>query len=149
MTPWQQYNMTETEWCQYQEEYAAWLDSLTRQCVNNHLASASINKHMSRTGPRPNSRRFPDAVDNKLFNDWMRARAQAHFRSEVWMLTEQEYIDIWRQGDMYKLKGRGSGAFCLVRIDLEKGWDLDNVEIRERIRHFRRCGGERRERCGE
>jgi hypothetical protein len=29
MTPWEQYNMSETEWRQYQDEYADWLDSLT------------------------------------------------------------------------------------------------------------------------
>ena len=28
MTPWEQYGMTETEWREYQDEYADWLDSL-------------------------------------------------------------------------------------------------------------------------
>jgi hypothetical protein len=28
MTPWEQYGMTETEWRQYQDEYADYLDSL-------------------------------------------------------------------------------------------------------------------------
>jgi hypothetical protein len=27
MTPWEQYGMTETEWRQYEDEYADWLDS--------------------------------------------------------------------------------------------------------------------------
>ena len=27
--PWLEYGMTETEWRQYQDEYADWLDSLT------------------------------------------------------------------------------------------------------------------------
>ena len=27
MTPWLEYGMTETEWRQYQDEYADWLDS--------------------------------------------------------------------------------------------------------------------------
>jgi hypothetical protein len=30
MTPWLEYGMTETEWRQYQDEYADWLDSLTQ-----------------------------------------------------------------------------------------------------------------------
>jgi hypothetical protein len=28
MTPWLEYDMTQTEWRQYQDEYADWLDSL-------------------------------------------------------------------------------------------------------------------------
>jgi hypothetical protein len=28
MTPWEQYGMTETEWREYQDEYADYLDSL-------------------------------------------------------------------------------------------------------------------------
>ena len=27
MTPWEQYEMTEDEWRQYEDEYADWLDS--------------------------------------------------------------------------------------------------------------------------
>lgn len=88
----------------------------------------------------------PDPVDHRLYNDCLRARAQAWYRGEEWSLSEQEYIALWRAEDRYKLKGRTTGSLCLVRIDLEKAWCLDNVEIIERIRHFRRSGRERRER---
>ena len=88
----------------------------------------------------------PDPIDHKLFNDCQRARAQANFRGEGWFITEHEYITIWRQDDRYKLKGRTTGSLCMVRIDLEKPWTLDNIEILERVRHFRRAGKERRER---
>ena len=86
----------------------------------------------------------PDPIDHKLYTDCLRARAQANFRGEEWLLTEQEYIAIWRKDDNYKLKGRGTGSLCLIRIDLEKAWSVDNVEIKERIRHFRRAGKETR-----
>ena len=88
----------------------------------------------------------PDPIDHKLYVDCQRARAQANFRGEGWTITEQEYIALWRQNDNYKLKGRSSGSLCLVRIDLEKPWTLDNVEILERVRHYRKCGKERLER---
>ena len=32
MTPWERYGMTETEWRQYEDEYADWLDSLNLFC---------------------------------------------------------------------------------------------------------------------
>lgn len=82
----------------------------------------------------------PDDIDHKLYTDCQRARAQANFRGEGWEITEKEYIALWRQDDLYKLKGRGTGNYCMVRIDKEKPWRLDNVEIIERITHFRNSG---------
>lgn len=88
----------------------------------------------------------PDPVDHKLYTDCLRARAQANFRGEGWEISEQEYIDLWRSEDRYKSKGRSTGCLCLVRIDLEKAWTLDNVHIVERVKHFRRSGKETKER---
>jgi hypothetical protein len=34
----------------------------------------------------------------------------------------------------------------MVRKDLDSAWRLDNVEIVERHKHFRKCGLERKER---
>jgi hypothetical protein len=82
----------------------------------------------------------PDPVDHKLFTDCQRARAQAWYRNEEWQITETEYIDLWRENNHYLRKGRTTGSLCLVRIDLEKAWCLDNVEIIERHKHFRRAG---------
>lgn len=81
----------------------------------------------------------PDADDHKLYTDCQRARAQAWYRGEEWAITEAEYIAIWRQNDYYKNKGRGSDQYCLVRKDYEKGWFLDNVEIRIRLEHYKIC----------
>ena len=89
----------------------------------------------------------PDPIDHKLFNDCQRARAQANFRNEGWFITEKEYIEIWRDNDNYLRKGRCSGSLCLVRKDLDLPWTLDNVEIVERVKHFRRAGRERLERA--
>lgn len=81
----------------------------------------------------------PDPIDHRLFNDCQRARAQAWYRGEEWFITEQEYIQLWRDSDNYKRKGRTTGSLCLIRIDIEKAWTLANVEIIERQRHFRRA----------
>lgn len=88
----------------------------------------------------------PDPIDHKLYNDCLRARAQAKFRGEDWLISEQDYILLWRINGNYKRKGRTTGSLCLVRIDIEKAWSLDNVQVVERVRHFRKCGSERLER---
>lgn len=88
----------------------------------------------------------PDPVDHKLYIDCQRARAQAWYRGEGWLITEQQYIDLWRENDRYLNKGRETGCLCMVRIDLEKPWRLDNIQIIERVKHFRRAGKETKER---
>lgn len=93
----------------------------------------------------PNSwKSGPDQEDHKLYISCQRSRAQAHFRQEDWQITEQQYIDLWRIDDRYKNKGRGSDDFCLCRIDEEKPWTVDNVEIITRKLHLLRCSGRRR-----
>jgi len=79
----------------------------------------------------------PDPADHKLFVDCQRSRAQAWFRGEEWFITEQEYIKIWREGDQHLRKGRTKDSLCMVRIDPEKDWTVDNVKIIPRIEHFR------------
>lgn len=81
----------------------------------------------------------PDHDDHRLYIDCQRARAQANFRGEGWTITEEEYIALWRRDDQFKRKGRRINDLCLVRIDLEKPWTLDNVEIKERALHFKRA----------
>lgn len=80
-----------------------------------------------------------DPVDHKLYVACQRSRAQAHFRGEVWTITEQEYIDLWRYHDLYLNKGRSPDQLCLSRCDPDGDWTLDNVEVITRLEHFRRC----------
>lgn len=97
--------------------------------------------------PRPKGSRHPeiwksgpDPVHHRLFNDCQRARAQAWYRGEEWTITEQQYIDLWLYNDSHLRKSRTKDGLCLSRIDLEKGWHLDNVEIIERRESMRRSG---------
>jgi hypothetical protein len=79
----------------------------------------------------------PDPIDHKLFNDCQRARAQAWYRGEDWFISEHEYIQLWREGDRYQRKGRTTNSLCMIRLDIEAAWTLDNVTIAERHQHFR------------
>lgn len=79
----------------------------------------------------------PDPVDHKLYTDCQRARAQAWYRGEEWLITEQEYIELWRYQNQYQNKGRCRHNLCMVRIDPERAWHKDNVLIISRLQHFR------------
>jgi len=94
---------------------------------------------MPRSGPRPHCRRYPDPIDNQLFGQWARARAQAHYLGEVWNLTTDEYITLWRENNRYLNKGRGNENFCLVRNKYDKPWQLDNVKVITRLEHYQIC----------
>lgn len=79
----------------------------------------------------------PDPVNHKLYTDCQRGRAQAKFRGEQWLITEEEFVAIWRANDNYLHKGRHKDALCLTRCDPNGAWSIDNVEIIPRIDHFR------------
>ncbi|CAB5223787.1 hypothetical protein UFOVP389_13 [uncultured Caudovirales phage] len=98
---------------------------------------------MPRSGPRPHCRKYPDEIDNKLFTDCMKARAQAWYMGQEWTITEDEYIELWRINDRYKRKGRGNDEYCLVRRDYDLGWHLNNVEIVTRLEHYQICSREK------
>ena len=81
----------------------------------------------------------PDPIDNDLYIECQRRRAQAWYRKEEWLITEQEYIDLWRTDNRYLKKGRHSENLCMSRVDVEKPWTLDNIEIITRHQHAQNC----------
>lgn len=81
----------------------------------------------------------PDLADHKLFNDCQRARAQAWYRGEQLLITEQEYIALWRKDDQHLLRGRSSTSLCMTRLDADLPWCLTNVIIISRLDHYRTC----------
>ena len=94
-------------------------------------------------GPRPHCRRYPDPIDHKLFMDCMRARAQAWYMGQEWEITEDEYIAMWREGDLYQRKGRHNEDYCMVRKNYDLPWTLDNVQIITRLEHYQICSREK------
>jgi hypothetical protein len=92
-----------------------------------------------RTAPRPHLRKYPDPIDHKLFMDCMRARAQAWYLGEEWLLTDEEYIQQWRQDDRYLHKGRHNDQLCMTRLNYELPWSMDNIQIITRAEHYRFC----------
>lgn len=82
----------------------------------------------------------PDPRQHKLYTDCQRARAQAWYRGEEFTITEKEYIELWMKDDQDLQKSRTAEGLCMTRIDLEKGWHLDNVEIVSRRESMKRSG---------
>jgi len=69
----------------------------------------------------------------------MRARAQAYYMGQEWTISEDDYIAIWRTNDRYLNKGRSNDQYCLVRLDYDQDWHLDNVQIVTRLEHYQLC----------
>jgi hypothetical protein len=100
-------------------------------------AKGKLSPHVWKSGPDP--------VDHTLYVQCQRARAQANFRNEDWQITEQEFINIWRIDDRYKLRGRGLNSLCMIRVDTDLPWTIDNVEIISRVEHLKTCNKEKLE----
>jgi len=89
------------------------------------------------TGPRPHLwKSGPDPVRHAKYTAWARARAQAHFRNEQWLMTFEEWETAW--GDQWHLRGRGPDNLFLVRSDRDQPWSGDNVQTVTRPEFNRR-----------
>ena len=98
---------------------------------------------MPRTGPRPHTRKYPDPIDHKLYTDCMRARAQAWYLGEQWLISESDYVRLWRENDRYLRKGRHNESLCMTRIDYDLPWTVDNIQIITRLEHYSFCSTNR------
>jgi hypothetical protein len=72
-----------------------------------------------------------DPFDHVRHNAWLKAKAQAAFRNEPWHLTIEDWFTIWTP-ELWQRRGRGTNDVCMVRIDTDLGFTVDNVKIVER-----------------
>lgn len=91
---------------------------------------------MSRTGLRPHVWKVQGEIPHQQHIAWLRAKAQAAFRNELWMLTFEDFQRLW-QGRWHQ-RGRGQDQYCLTREDPDGAWELSNVECIPRVEHLRR-----------
>jgi hypothetical protein len=75
-------------------------------------------------------------IPHEQYVAWHRARAQAHFRNEVWDLSFEQFQALW-QG-RWHLRGRSNTSWCLVREDPDGAWHVSNVDCIPRVEHIRR-----------
>lgn len=79
-------------------------------------------------GPYIKGRKFKDEVEHAKHWAYLRQKAQANFRQEGWEMTMEEFFEIWRD-DLWTNRGRGVDQYCMVRVDVEKPWSMDNCII--------------------
>jgi hypothetical protein len=89
------------------------------------------------TGPRPHVwKSGTDPVRHEQYTQWLRQRAQAHFRKEDWQLEFDDFVAVW--GLNWHNRGRASEDMCMTRDDYDLPWHTSNVTIVPRHEHVRR-----------
>lgn len=91
---------------------------------------------VGRTGPRPNAWKVKGEIPHKQHIAWLRAKAQAEFRGEVWTLTFDEYQQLW--AEQWHNRGRKPENYCLTRYDSEQPWNTTNSVVMNRREHLQR-----------
>ena len=98
-----------------------------------------------KTGPRKSTKgsTYPDkwlsgsdVYKHSMYMPWLRAKAQANFRSEGWDLTFEQFYTLWEKD--WKNRGRKPDNMCMTRLDYEGPWDTVNTAIITRQEHLLR-----------
>jgi hypothetical protein len=79
-------------------------------------------------GPFMKGRKYQDEIQHKKHWGFLRQKAQAKFRGEGWDMTIDEFFEIWPD-ELWAKRGRSPDNYCMVRVDIEKPWSLDNCVI--------------------
>lgn len=66
---------------------------------------------------------------NNLKMAFNKQRVSAGFRGVPWMLTFDEWMDIWNKSGFLKDRGRGKGKYVMARYRDVGPYSSDNVEI--------------------
>lgn len=53
----------------------------------------------------------------------------AQTRGQAWLITLDEFAQLWCEDDRWLKRGRGSSDLCLARRDMTGDWTINNVEI--------------------
>lgn len=72
----------------------------------------------------------PDPVAHAQHIAWHRARAQAHYREEIWQITYPQWVKLW-EGNWHR-RGRGVNDLMLIRKSHLKPWSAKNVVLATR-----------------
>jgi hypothetical protein len=72
----------------------------------------------------------PDELRHDIYNAFLKRKAQAKYRGEIWAMTYEEFYDLWKND--WHNKGRLSHQVCMGRHDPEKEWSRSNTYIRLR-----------------
>lgn len=77
----------------------------------------------------------PDPLTREKYYSYLKHRSQARFRSEDYGLTWEQWQAFWPD-EAWSRRGQKNQDLVLGRVDWNRGWHEDNVEIMTRQRHF-------------
>jgi hypothetical protein len=72
--------------------------------------------------------KYPEQTDHERHVAFLKARSQAAYRSEPWTLTIEEFFYLWPK-ESWRLRGRKPDELCMIRLDRELAWSIDNCMI--------------------
>jgi hypothetical protein len=79
-------------------------------------------------GKAPYAWIYKDPFDHERHRKWHLARCQANFRNEGWEITVEQWFELWPMSKWVR-RGRGSNDLCMVRLDRDRPFSIDNVKI--------------------
>jgi hypothetical protein len=92
-----------------------------------------MKKKGSPTGPRPHTWVTGlDPVRHDQYSAFLKARAQANFRGETWLLTFEDYEHLW--SGQWHLRSRDSDGLSMSRLNPDQPWSTANCFIATRTR---------------
>ena len=92
-----------------------------------------------RPGPRPEMWiSGPDLVRHQQHVAWRQQKNQAQWRGETWALAFDDWVRLW--GDLWHLRGRQVGDYCMTRRDWAQDWTPANTHVITRAQHARMQG---------
>lgn len=97
---------------------------------------------MPRKGLRPHTWKVQGEIPHQQYIAWLRAKAQANYRNELWLLSFEDFQRLW-QG-LWEYRGRARNDYVMMREDHQSAWALGNVlvsrryEYLSRQRHYKR-----------
>jgi len=88
-------------------------------------------------GPRPHTwLTGPNELRHIQYNAWHKARAQVHYRKEIWLLEFIEWEALW-EGQWHR-RGRTKNALVLMKKEWQQPWTKSNCELVDRLVFNRR-----------
>lgn len=79
----------------------------------------------------------PCAITREKYYAFLRHRSQAVFRQEEYLLTFDDWVDLWTD-ELFAQRGKQRESMVMMRKNPTEGWTLDNVCIVPRITQLRR-----------
>jgi hypothetical protein len=80
---------------------------------------------------------YQDPIDHARHIAFLKSRSQCLYRGEGWLMTIEEYFDIWKR-EAWPLRGKLATDLCMIRVDRSKPWSHDNCVLVTRYQQITR-----------